>query len=243
MGWKKGMLTKDHHDLFLAYEDYLDNLVEIVDIIDGSQNPYGVFKYIKEYAEKNGKEEKISEYKRIYHPNDNNLITIIMVDHQSLIRREKELKTKKEAIDKLSEYLQKARDLYGFSPVLVAQMNRDIANPIYQKMDSFEPSPEQIKDSSTPYEDSDVCISLFDPIKFKTNAPTGHDLTKLFDPMSGAKYYRSLKVHKNTWGEDDIRVPLAFNGAVGLFKEMKHKDRMTDADYQSIIDGSYFMGI
>lgn len=240
MGWKKEKLTKDQHDLFLMYEDYVDGMKDVIEIIDGAQNPTGIYKWIKKYAAANGKTEEISEFNKVYIPDNEHLITIVMVDHQSLLKKEKDIHNKKEAIDKTSEHLQYARDFYGFSPVMIAQMNRDIANPIYSKMDSFEPTPEQIKDSATTYEDSDVCMSLFDPVKFKTNAPTGHDLTKLVD-ANGAKWYRSLKVHKNTWGEDDIRVPLAFHGALGLFKEMNKKDSMQDLDYKAITDGSYFL--
>lgn len=241
LGWKHEKLNKDEHDLFLMYEDYLDGMQDVVEIIDGGQNPTGIYKWMKDYANENGVVEKINEYKSIYIPNNEHLITLIIVDHQSLIRREKNINTKKDAIDKLSSYLQNARDFYSFSPVLVAQMNREIANPSFKKLDSFEPIPEQIKDSGTSYEDSDVCISLFDAIKFNTGAPTGHDVSKLIDFKTGAKFYRSLKVHKNSWAEDDIRVPLAFHGAVGLFKEMKKKDEMNEQDYESIVNGSYFL--
>lgn len=241
MGWWDTKLTKDEHDLFLRYRPYFSNMEDIVEIIDGGTNPTGIYKWIKNYAAKNGRIEKISEFNQIYIPNDENLITIILVDHQSLIRKESGLSTKKEAIDKLSEYLQYARDFYGFSPVLVAQMNRDIANPAYQKMDTFEPTPEQIKDSGTSFEDSDICMSLFDPVKFKTSAPTKHDANRLIDMQTGAKYYRSLKIHKNSWGEDDIRKGMAFHGAIGHFTELPKYDKMTELDYDSILNGSYFL--
>ena len=120
-------------------------------------------------------------------------------------------------------------------------MNRDIANPAYQKMDTFEPTPEQIKDSGTSFEDSDICMSLFDPVKFKTSAPTKHDANRLIDMQTGAKYYRSLKIHKNTWGEDDIRKGMAFHGAIGHFTELPKFDQMTQSDYDSILNGSYFL--
>lgn len=242
LGWWEGdRLSKDEHDLFLQYEPYFRNMEDIVEIIDGKQTPTSIDIYIRELAKKHGRIEQISEFKRVYIPNDEHLITIIVVDHQSLIGKEKGMNTKKDAIDKLSEYLQKARDFYGFSPVLIAQMNRDIANPIYQRLESFEPSPEQIKDSGTPYEDSDVCISLFDPVKFKTGAPTKHDCTRMVDLDTGAKYYRSLKIHKNSWGEDDIRKGMAFHGAIGHFKELPRAGDMTDSVYESVLNNSYFL--
>ena len=108
-------------------------------------------------------------------------------------------------------------------------------------MDSFEPSPEQIKDSATSYEDCDICLSLFDPVKFKTNAPTGHDANKLIDLKTGAKYYRSLKIHKNSWGEDDIRKAMAFHGAYGHFKCLPKFSDTTDDIYNSVLNNGYFL--
>jgi len=241
LGWWDTKLTKDEHDLFLKYQPYFNNMSEVVEIIDGKQNPTGIYKWIQKYALQHGRVEQVSEFQKVYIPNNENLITIIIVDHQSLVSKEKGLNTKKEAIDKLSEYLQHARDFYGFTPVLVAQMNRDIANPIYSKMDSFEPSPEQIKDSATSYEDCDICLSLFDPVKFKTNAPTGHDANKLIDLKTGAKYYRSLKIHKNSWGEDDIRKAMAFHGAYGHFKCLPKFSDTTDDIYNSVLNNGYFL--
>lgn len=240
MGWWDTKLNFNEHDLFLQYEPYFKNMEDVVEIIEGVQNPTGVYKWIKNWGEKNGRVEQITEFNKVYIPNDENLITVIIVDHQSLVKKEKDIFTKKDAIDKLSEYLQHARDFYGFSPVLVAQMNRDIANPAYQKMETFEPTPEQIKDSATSFEDSDVCISLFDPIKFKTKAPTFHDAEKMIDTNTGAKYYRSLKIHKNSWGEDDIRKGLAFHGAIGHFKELPKYTEMNDNSYNSILSGEFF---
>lgn len=241
MGWWDNKLTKDEHDLFLKYKPYFDNMEDVIEIVEGGQNPTGIYKWMKDWADKNGKTEQITEYNKVYIPNNENLITLVIVDHQSLIRKEKGLNTKKEAIDKLSEYLQWGRDFCGFSPVLVAQMNRDIANPMYQKMESFEPTPEQIKDSATSFEDSDVCMSLFDSIKFKTKAPTLHDAERLVDKNTGAKFYRSLKIHKNSWSEDDIRKSLAFHGAIGHFAELPKYNEMSDADYDDVLNGSFFL--
>ena len=59
--------------------------------------------------------------------------------------------------------------------------------------------------------------------------------------QTGAKYYRSLKIHKNSWGEDDIRKGMAFHGAIGHFTELPKFDQMTQSDYDSILNGSYFL--
>jgi hypothetical protein len=78
-------------------------------------------------------------------------------------------------------------------------------------------------------------------VKFKTNAPTGHDANKLVDLKTGAKYYRSLKIHKNSWGEDDIRKGMAFQGAYGNFKCLPKFSDTTDEIYNSVLNGNYFL--
>lgn len=242
LGWTKDKLTKDEHDLILLYRDYMGEVEEIVEIIDGAINPTGIYKHIKDYGEANGKIEQISEFKRIYTENNPNLVTQYIIDHQSRIRTEKGMLSKKEAIDKASAYLQVARDFYNFSPLMIAQSGRQLSSLMYStKLDTFEPTPEQIMDSSLPYFDSDICISLFDPIYFNTNAPTGHDAASLRDLTSGAKFFRSLKIHKNTWGESDLRKGLGFHGAVGTFKELKKADQMNEFDYKQVINGNFFL--
>ena len=241
MGWEGfGKLTKDEHDLFLMTEDYIGSMEGIIDIIEGPQNPTGVYKYVKNYAEANGTIEVVDEHHKIYHPNHPNEIVIPIGDHFGLTKTEKGYNTKKEAIDKHSEYYQFFRDFYGYSPVAVAQVTRDLSNPIYQKMDSFEPNLDQVKESGRPGEDADMVASLFDPIRFKTTDPA-YDVSNFVDPNTGAKYFRSVKVLKNTYGEDDIRIGMGFHGATGIFAELPRAADMDNFDYNDLIDGNYFI--
>ena len=46
LGWTEKM-TKDEHDLFLTYEDYMNELSEMIIIIDGPENPVGIAKDLK----------------------------------------------------------------------------------------------------------------------------------------------------------------------------------------------------
>jgi hypothetical protein len=70
--------------------------------------------------------------------------------------------------------------------------------------------------------------------------PTGYDLTKLRDLSNGHKKYRSLKIAKNSYGSDDIRLGLAFQPVVGHFREMPKLSDMTETHYQEIITNEYF---
>lgn len=239
LGWNEKM-TKDEHDLFLYYKDYVDQLSEIVTIIDGPENPVGIAKELKTYAEENGRIEQLDKWNKIYVPNDPTQITLVVIDHIGLLKTTKDQPTKKDAIDKMSDELRYARDFYGYSPVVVSQFNRSISNPSRIKNGDVEPQLEDFADSSSTQNDADVVMALFDPMRYKVADPSGYDLDKLKDPY-GAKYFRSLRLIKNSYGADDLRIGLAFLGELGIFKEMPRKKDITEADYESITNKSFFL--
>tara|TARA_R110000868_G_scaffold14426_4_gene67203 strand:+ start:21202 stop:22266 length:1065 start_codon:yes stop_codon:yes gene_type:complete len=238
LGWTETM-TSDEHDLYLLQRDYVGELESIITIFDGPENPIGIAKDLKAYAEENGVIERLDEHNRIYIPNNNNEITIVILDHIGLLKTTKELNTKKQVIEKMSDELRYARDFYGYSPVVISQLNRDISNPIRIKNGDVEPQLEDFKESSQTQEDADIVMALFDPIRYKVQDPSGYELSKLKDGF-GAKYFRSLRILKNSFGEDDIRVGLGFMGQIGTFKELYKQKDMTDADYASVVDKTWF---
>jgi hypothetical protein len=239
LGWTEKM-TADEHDLFLMYEDYIGNMSETITIIDGPENPVGIAKELKAHAVQNGRIEQVDEYNKRYFPNNENEITIVVIDHIGLLKTTKDQTTKKQAIDKMSDELRYARDFYGYTPVVVSQFNRDISNPIRIKNGDVEPQLEDFAESSQTQNDADVVLALFDPMRYKVADSSGYDLNKLKDQY-GAKYFRSLRLIKNSYGEDDVRIGLGFMGQIGMFKELPKKSNMTDADYESVVNKTYFL--
>ena len=239
LGWTDKM-TKDEHDIFLTYKEYMEKMEEVITIIDGPENPVGIAKELKEYALQNGRIEQLDKHNKIYIPNDENVITLVIIDHIGLLKTTKDLSTKKQVIDKMSDELRYARDFFGYSPVVVSQFNRDISNPIRIKQGDVEPNLEDFKESSQTQDDADVILALFDPMRYKVADPSGYDLNKLKDEF-GAKYFRSVRLIKNSYGEDDIRIGLGFLGQVGMFKELPKRKDITDSDYQSVVNKTFFL--
>lgn len=239
LGWTERM-TPDEHDLFLMYEDYIGQMNEVMTIIDGPDNPVGIAKQIKTHAEEHGVIEQLDQYNKVYIPNDSNEVTIVVVDHAGLLKLTKDLPTKKQAIDKMSDELRYARDFYGYSPVVVSQFNRDISNAMRLKSGDVEPRLEDFKESASTQEDADVVLALFDPLRYNVKDPSGYDLDKLKDEF-GAKYFRSLRLIKNSYGEDDVRIGLGFLGSVGMFKELPKRSQMTDDVYDNVVNKSFFL--
>lgn len=239
LGWTDKM-SHDEHDLFLMYEDYMDQMKDVITIIDGPENPVGISKHIKEHALANGVMEDIDQYNKKYIPNQVNEITIVVIDHIGLLKPTKDHPTKKQSIDKMSDELRYARDMYGYSPVIVSQFNRDISNPIRIKNGDVEPQLEDFAESSQTQNDADVVLALFDPMRYKVADPSGYDLNKLRDEF-GAKYFRSLRLIKNSYGEDDVRIGLGFLGHVGMFKELPKVKYMNENVYDEITNKTFFL--
>jgi replicative DNA helicase len=233
-------MTHDEHDLFLIYEDYMNNMEDVITIIDGPENAVGVAKELRAHALKNGRIEQIDEYNKRYIPDDPNTVTIVVIDHIGLLKTTKDQPSKKEAIDKMSDELRYARDFYGYTPVVVSQFNRSISNIARLKNGDVEPQLEDFAESSSTQNDADVVLALFDPLRYKVADPSGYDLEKLKDQF-GAKYFRSLRLIKNSYGEDDVRIGLGFMGQIGMFKELPRRKDITDADYEAVLNKTFFL--
>jgi hypothetical protein len=239
LGWTDKM-THDEHDLFLQYEEYGELMKEKITIIDGPENPVGIAKELKDYALERGEVIQMDKWNKKYVPNDPSEITLVVIDHIGLLKLTKDHPTKKQSIDKMSDELRYARDFYGYSPVVVSQFNRDIANPMRIKNGDVEPQLEDFKESSSTQDDADVVLALFDPMRYKVEDPSGYQLDRLKDEY-GAKYFRSLRLIKNSYGEDDVRIGLGFLGQIGMFKELPRKKDMTESDYESVVNKTFFL--
>ena len=242
LGWTEKM-NEDEYNLFLSYQSYMEQMKDVITVIEGPENPVGIAKELRAHALKNGKiiqKDPDDEYSKVYVPNDPNEITIVIIDHIGLLKTTKDQPSKKEAIDKMSNELQYARDFFGYTPVVVSQFNRSISNPMRLKAGDVEPQLEDFSDSSSTQNDADVVLALFDPVRYKVEDTSGYDLNKLKDEYGG-KYFRSLRLLKNSYGEDDIRIGLGFLGMLGIFRELPRKRDITDSDYESIINKSYFL--
>lgn len=249
MGWcpEPDRIKPEEKATFLTYEGYIDAMLSKIHIFDNSQdhNPTGMRNEMRDFFADRGtiidkiKNEDGSITPRRYVPNDPHKIILVIKDHLGLIRREKNLNQKKEIIDKVSEDDRYFRDFYGCSNVHISQFNRDIANPTRLKNGDVEPIIEDFKDSGSTQEDADIIISLFDPSRYKVADPSRYDLEKL--SHEGSLKYRSIKILKNSYGAENIRIGMGFQGALGMFKELPKQDQMDDNKYQQVRDNTFFL--
>jgi len=246
MGWWDEKLSKSEHSLILKYKDYIDCLLnDYVSIHEGAKTPNEVFKAMKDHFEnkgvydtkiiidpKTGKERKT----KIYIPNNEKEIVIPIFDHGNLTKTTQALPSKKAAIDKLVEMVQEMRDLESCAPIWISQVNRSISGVSRQKDGEHELTLEDVKESGDIVDACDIALSIFDPLKYKQSSKTGYEPIDFVDKSNGNNYFRSAQILKSSYGADSIRIPLAFNGFAGQFKELPKRNDMSEKEYKELID-------
>ncbi len=248
LGWWKEKMTEQEYKLFCRYKDYADMLLEdYIEIYDGARSAVDIYRILKTFFEDNGeyKEHPDNPYKKIYIPKDPNLIVVPIIDTGNLTRRTKDHPTKKQAVDLLSEFMQGFRDLEGASPLWISQVGRSMSNPMRLKDTEAELTLDDVKESGDMGDACDIALTLFDPIKYKQGSKTGYNPEEFKNRDTGAKHFRSVQICKSSYGEDDLRIPLAFNGFCGQFKELPRRDSMDDVGAKKLTDSvkdlSYFL--
>jgi len=243
-------LDKEVEEAIQDAANAVDEYLEYVDIFDGSDNPTGIWKQMYELALSKGTlyiyepDEKgeyvlykrrgntrrqvsssecpqASRYQPQYIPDDPNEIVIFIVDHILTLQKESGL-SEKQTIDRMSDYLQKARDRFGFMVVAVAQLNRSINDTYRNQKTDIKPQSSDFSGSSNPYHDCDMAAILFDPFNYE-KLREGPWTMKEFINEKNHNCYRSYHLIKNTYGADHKYFCYIFHGALGIFQELPTK--------------------
>jgi hypothetical protein len=221
-------------DLFGKYDDEGKQLSEgKITFFEDKINPEGVRQYLLKYAEDNGEfiyktikiktEAGPKEISTIvgYKEKDDNLYTIVVIDHLALTKREKGL-TLKENIDRLSQHMVFFRNICRFTPVLLSQFNRDMGKIERMKFsgEQLQPTLEDFKDSGDPAADASMVIGLFNPTTLPhLRTHLGYDLVKI------GKSYRSVHILASRNTETGVNLSMMMEGKTGMFRELpKNED-------------------
>lgn len=213
----------------IQYRSILDFYEDHVHFIS-EKNPTGVWKTIKNYAEEAGTihKKKISiknketgveqeiEVFDYYEPKDPEEYVIVMLDHAGLISQERGM-SKKEAIDKLSEYFKDIRNYYGHIPVLLQQQNTDTLSLEAFKANKIRPTLNGLKDTKNTGQDCNMMLGITNPSAFEVpEYPSG----KGYDIRQLKGFARFLEIVLNRDGESNDLLGLYFDGATNFFSPL-----------------------
>lgn len=255
LGWWNEKLSNKEHQLILSQKDRIDTILnDYVTIHDGAKTPKEIYRIMKDHFEDVGeydvittidKKTKKERTTKMYTPKDSNIVVVPAFDHGNLIKTTQEYPSKKNAIDKTVEMVQSFRDLEGAAPIWISQVNRAISGVTRSKDSEQELQLEDVKESGDIVDACDIAISLFDPLKYKQSSKTGYTPEDFVDKSNGNNFFRSAQILKSSYGADSIRIPLAFNGFCGEFRELPKKQDLNAVQYEELIEKvltkSYFL--
>ena len=223
--------------LDLLESDELRDIIEYVEnhiIFSEERNPTGMYKECKKYAEEHGKviyktikikdelgfEKEVQKFDH-YEPDDPDEYVLVIGDTVNLIDTERGF-TKKQTIDKWSEYCILLRDNYMQSPVNIQQQNTDNESVDSVKLNRTRPTTAGLGDTKYTAHDANIVLGIYSPFRFGLKEYLGYPIDKFKD------HFRTLEVLVNRDGELGGIVGLFFDGATCNWAELPKPDNTAE---------------
>jgi replicative DNA helicase len=242
-GYRKNSLDDQTMLMIHANIGAVEKLLENVEVIDSIYNPTGIYKYCRDYADKNGKHvfesrdfikkkrdgtvetETVQVYSH-YVPNDPNSVTIAIVDHMSLLTPEKNkenglMMTQHQTMAKWStDYaLKQITKHWGWAVVNVIQQEQSgereqFTNKGESIVKKTEPSLAGFANNKEIQRDAKVILGVYSPDRYGFEDYHGYDIRRFRDA------FRCIKVLKNRFGPPNKYHHFLFDGATNRFAEL-----------------------
>lgn len=210
------------------YKEYFKFFEETVIFIDNIKNPFGIYKFVREYARTHGTqhtkmvkfkddftqlevEQEIDDY---YEPNDPEEYVEIIVDHIALLSPEKGMDLREAIIKFSSDYSITLRNKYKYIPIIIVQQAAAQEGNENQKLGKLKPTLDGYGTAKVIAQDADVIIGLFSPFRFALQNYEGYDITKFRDNI------RFMELIAGREGGGGTVCPLLFDGGVNFFAEL-----------------------
>lgn len=213
-------LCDEYYEYVQKSLPFLEALEDIITVFDKGLDSDILYSSLMKEMEKYGKFEEQGN-RKVYVPDDPDVITLVVIDHLSLVRA-KNGRNLKQEMDLISSYLVTFRNRCKISPLVIMQANRESSSIDRRKEGLSNLTINDCKDSGAPAQDSEVIISIFNPFREKLNTYRGYDIRQL------ESNFRVITVLKNRYGQSDVEDCCAFYGKCGLFAEIPKPDEIYD---------------
>jgi len=241
-GFRQKSLDQDKMDLIDQHIQDIEDLLENVEIIDSVYNPTGIYKYCRDYADKNGthvfedrefiKKKSDGSTQKVtnkvyshYIPDDINAMTIVIVDHISLLTPEK----RKDGV-MMNQHQTMAHWSTNYALKQVTKhWNWAVVNVIQQEQsgekEQFTNRGESIQKKTEPslagfannkeiQRDAKIVVGVYSPDRYGFEDYHGYDIRRFRDS------FRAIKILKNRFGPPNKYYHYLFDGATNRFAEL-----------------------
>lgn len=248
--FQDSILSKEDEELIEYYEPYFEEFEKTVTIIDNIRNPYGIYKYMRTYAEQNGtyRKKKIKVWNDVkkqleeievndyYIPKNPDEYVIVITDSVNLLMPENGQVLHQAMSKYSSDYCLHMRDVWKYIIVNIQQQSAEQEKQQFNNfggniINKLRPSADGLGDNKLTGRDCNLMIGLFAPFRYEIPQYNGFDISLLKDN------YRELIITLNRDGEGFFSSDLLFNGAVNYFEEAPDTKtkRLSPDDYERII--------
>lgn len=226
-------------------KDIVDDISNYIEVIDYIHNGFGIYKNVRQFFENPqiGKNITIKDKdnKDIivgYQHNFPDTYYFVVVDQINLLSPESKDGTKMDLWESMGHF-SKEYCLKGFCKryncvtVVLQQQEASKEKKEYFKGDvieeKIEPSLDGLGNNKETQRDADVVIGLFALNRYSIIKYRGYDIVKLGDKVRFLKFLKDRH-----YGCTNAYVPLYFNGATGMFRELPKVESMTEEIYKKI---------
>lgn len=218
---KKGYILPDaEYELVKKGINWIKKVKSKFIIFDKALNAEVLYSRILSELEKRGRFEE-TEDRKIYIPNNPNLLFSVMIDHISLAVPSKGRDLKRE-IDLITAYLVTLRNMAKISPVIVQQINRDASSMDRRKAGLSDVRMSDAADSADPSKAAEIMLAVFSPHKERLKNYEKFNIEVLQDN------FRAIQILKSRYGASDIIVPCGFWGDINFWRDLPKAEEITD---------------
>lgn len=215
-------LPQDILDFLRQNREYIDEFMGCVEFIDNIRNPYGIFNYMRGYAQDHGVQHKKTidmgagpvDVDDWYEESDPEEYVMCIVDHASLLTPENHGSLGQAINDLSSKYFIQLRNKYKQIPVLIQQQAASQESVDNMKANRLRPTLDGLGDSKLTQRDANVILGLFSPFRHHIPEYDGYNIKFFRDNI------RFLEILGGREGGAGAICPLYFNGACNFFKEL-----------------------
>lgn len=241
MGKGKNRISDEHYQLCIKVGDYIEELMDSVDMVDVPLTPTQFKNELYRYGAKhgkwstrplldaNGKPRKgktgvplMEVY--AWTPNNPNAYHIFMMDH--IAYGAMEYPTLKQNIDTISRTMVYFREMTNWTFVVIQQFNTELASIERQKFKKNAIAPQRLDfgDSKYTYQDADVVFGMLNPYSYDIPDFRGYNVSKL----EGYAIWAFLMKNRHD-GPPAREVPLLMDPVTGMFYEIPEIDGVGSA--------------
>lgn len=174
---KNYSLCEEYYQIVQECLPWLNDVEKIITVFDKGLDADILYSSLMKEMEKYGSFVEEGN-RKIYIPDNPDIITLVVIDHLSLVRA-KSGRSLKQEMDLISSYLVTFRNRCRISPLVIMQANRESSSMDRRKEGLSNLTINDCKDSGAPAQDSEVIISIFNPFREKLNSYRGYDIRQL----------------------------------------------------------------